>query len=375
MRILVLNYEFPPVGGGGGRVAEDICRVLAERGHDVRVQTAHVKGLPRFEERDGYRIFRTPSLRRRADRCTLWEMGFFLVLNLLPSVQHAITWKPDVVHVHFAVPTGVLGWLINLAAGIPYVLTAHLGDVPGGVPEQTDRIFKMIKPLTVPIWRRAAAVTAVSEYIRKLALRSYDVPIKTIHNGIDLDKCKQSPLTPHHPPRLVFAGRFNPQKNLLFLIDILERVSDLDWEMDLLGDGPLMNAMKARILETGLTKRVRLHGWVAPDRVEQTMSRSDILLLPSVSEGMPVVGVRALGHGLAILGSDIGGIADVVQIGVNGYLCPVNNEDAFEKALRDMLTSDGLLWAMKRESRCLARRFDLHRVVQRYEQIFEAVVE
>lgn len=375
MRILVLNYEFPPVGGGGGRVAEDICRVLAKRGHSIRVQTSHVKGLPKVEERDGYRIYRSPSLRRRADTCTFWEMGTFLAMNLLPSMRHAVTWKPDVIHVHFAVPTGVLGWLINLATGIPYVLTAHLGDVPGGVPEQTDRIFRIIKPLTVPIWQRAATVTAVSEYIRKLALESYDVPIETIHNGIDLVKCRQSPPYPHDPKRLVFAGRFSPQKNLLFLIDALGHVSDLDWHMDMLGDGPLMEVVTAKIHEGGLTDRIHLHGWVEPDTVERIMSQSDVLLLPSLSEGMPVVGVRALGHGMAILGSDVGGIVDVTENGVNGFLCPVNDTDAFEKALRNVLASDDLVQGMKRESRRLAQRFSLEKITQCYEEILRKAVD
>ena len=371
MRILVINYEFPPVGGGGGRVAEDICRVLANRGHSVRVQTSHIKGLPKVEKRDGYKIYRSPSLRRRADTCTIWEMGAFLIMNMLPSMLQAVTWRPDVIHVHFAVPTGVLGWFIGLITGIPYVVTVHAGDVPGGTPGLTDHIFWLIKPLTVPIWQRAAAVTAVSEHIQRLALRSYDVPIETIPNGVEVSECKQSPLAPHNPQRLVFAGRFNPEKNLLFLIDVLRRISDLEWEMDMLGDGRLMEAVKARIHKAGLANRIHLHGWVKLEEVATIMSQSDILVLPSLSEGMPVVAARALGHGLAILGSDIGGLADVVQDGVNGFLCAVNEADAFERALRTMLTSDDLLRGMKGESRQLAHKFDLQAIVTRYEEIFE----
>lgn len=375
MRILVLNYEFPPVGGGGGRVAEDVCRFLAKRGHTIRVQTAYIKGLPKIEERDGYTIYRSFSFRQRADTCTVWEMGAFVIMNLLPSMRHTLIWKPDVIHVHFAVPTGVISWLINRITGIPYVLTVHLGDVPGGVPEQTDHLFRIIKPLTVPIWRYAAAVTAVSDYIRRLALQSYDVSIETIHNGVDLSQCKQSPSNPHHPKRLVFAGRFNPQKNLFFLVDILERVSALDWHMDMLGDGPLMDAIKSKIEQANLADRIHLHGWVDPATVEMIMSQSDILFLPSLSEGMPVVGARALGHGLAILGSNIGGITDVVQNKLNGYLCPVNDTAAFEKALRNMLTSDERLKAMKQESRSMAPEFDLQNIARRYEQIFEATAK
>ena len=105
------------------------------------------------------------------------------------------------------------------------------------------------------------------------------------------------------------------------------------------------------------------------------MSRSDVLVLPSLSEGMPVVGVRALGHGLAILGSDIGGMADIVRDGENGFLCRVNESDAFESALRTMLTSDDLLRRMKSRSRQLAHKFDLQAIVTRYEGLFEAVAK
>ena len=63
MRILVLNHEFPPIGGGGGRAAEDICRELSKRGYEIKVLTTHIKGLLHEEERDGYQIIRLPSLR------------------------------------------------------------------------------------------------------------------------------------------------------------------------------------------------------------------------------------------------------------------------------------------------------------------------
>jgi glycosyltransferase involved in cell wall biosynthesis len=373
MRVLVLNYEFPPVGGGGGRVAQDICRGLAARGHSIRVLTSLARGLDRTEERDGYAIYRGFSFRRRVDACTVPEMGAFVVFNLLPALRHAIAWKPDVVHVHFAVPTGVVGWWLGLVTGIPYVLTVHLGDVPGGVPDQTDHLFRWIKPLTVPIWRRAAAITAVSDSVRNLALRSYQVPIETVYNGVDLSRCRPSPPAPHDPPTLVFAGRFNPQKNLLFMVEVLGRVADMRWQMHLLGDGSLMGAVKTRVHELGLAERVHFHGWVEPAQVEAIMGQCDLLLLPSLSEGLPVVGATALGHGLAIVGSATGGIIDVVRDGANGFLCPVNDARAFERSLRQALGSAERLQAMKQASRVLAEEFDLQRVVTKYETILQRV--
>jgi glycosyltransferase involved in cell wall biosynthesis len=373
MRILVLNYEFPPVGGGGGSFSEGLCRTLAAMGHEIRVQTVHFRGLPKTEVKSGYTIYRSRSGRTRSHTCSVPEMATFLVAALLPSLRMARAWKPDAIHVHFAVPTGVLGWLLHRLTGIPYALSVQLGDVPGGVPDQTERLFRWIKPFTVPIWNDAAAVTAPSGHIRQLALRSYRVPIEVVPNGVDTSNIKQSPGYPHHPVRLVFAGRFNPQKNLLFLLRVLEKTKDLSWEMDLFGDGPLMGDLRAAADSAHLTRRIHFHGWVSPDRVDAAFGVSDILFLPSLSEGLPVVGVRALAAGLAILGSDIGGISDLVRSGTNGLLCPAGDGQGFEAALRDMIQSRDRLVLMKKESRKLAGNFSFAEIGLKMERILARV--
>ena len=95
----------------------------------------------------------TASGRRAADTCTVPEMGLYIATSLLPTLRHCWQWKPDVVHAHFAMPTGVLAWTAKRLARVPYVLTAHLGDVPGGVPTQTDRLFRYLGPAASAIWR------------------------------------------------------------------------------------------------------------------------------------------------------------------------------------------------------------------------------
>jgi glycosyltransferase involved in cell wall biosynthesis len=375
LRILVLNYEFPPVGGGGGRVAEDLCRALAARGHAVRVLTSHAAGLPRRERRDGYDVRRYPALRRRRDRCSPAEMAGYLALGAAPVVHEALTWRPDVTHAHFAVPTGPLAWLARRCAGVPYVLTAHLGDVPGGWPQQTDRLFKAVNRFAAPVWRGAAAVTAVSEFTRRLAVAAYGVPVETVLNGVDLRACRPGPGRPSPVRRLLFVGRLTVQKKALFLLDVLARLRDLPWALDVLGDGPTRPAVEARVAQHGLGGRVRLHGWVSPEAVEAAMAADDVLVMPSLSEGLSVVAVRALAFGLAVLASDVGGNLDVVRPGANGFLCPVNDPDAFTACLRRLLLEDDLLAAMKRASRELAAAFDLDRIVSRYEAIFRGVVQ
>jgi glycosyltransferase involved in cell wall biosynthesis len=372
MRILVLNYEFPPIGGGGGQVAADLCRYLARFGHDIRVQTSRVRGLPAKEVRDGYVIYRTWSGRRQAHTCTVPEMGGFLAANLIPALRHAFAWRPQVIHVHFAVPTGVLAWIIRRVIGIPYVLSAHLGDVPGGVPTQTDHLFRWLKPFTVPIWRDAASVTAPSGYVAELAWHAYGLAVTTVPNGVEMDSLHPLPPMVHTPTRLVFAGRFNPQKNLIFLLEVLEKVRDLDWRLDLVGDGPLRSELETLSRRLGLAGRVHFYGWVAPEAAITIMRQSDILVLPSLSEGLPLVGVQALGLGLALATSDHRSLKDLVQDGVNGFTCPVDDAEAFARRLRDLLTAPHLLLAMKRASRELAPRFEAGRVARQLEALLLA---
>lgn len=372
MRILVLNYEFPPVGGGGGRCAQDLCRHLARLGHDLRVQTAHFRGLPHREFRDGYVIYRTWSARRQAHTCTVAEMAAYLATNLLPALRHAMSWRPQVVQAHFAVPTGVLAWVIKRITGIPYVLSTQLGDVPGGVPHQTDHLFRWLKPFTVPLWREAAGVTVPSRAVAELARRAYGVKVSVIPNGVDLDSLDPLPPAVHRPVRLVFVGRFSPQKNLVFLLEVMEKLKDLDWRLDLVGDGPLRGELTARVRRGGLGERVRFYGWVTPDTALGIMRRSDVLLLPSHAEGLSLVGVQALGLGLAIVGSDYGSIRDLVPKGLNGFTCPVTDALAFARRLGALLADPGRLAAMKRASREVAPRFEVGRVAQRLAELLSA---
>ena len=375
LRILVLNYEYPPLGGGGGSFAAALCGQLVKMGHGVRVVTGYYRGLPRVEFRDGVTIYRPRSRRRQPHTCGVGEMGLFLLAGFLPVLHQALTWRPHVVQAHFAVPTGVLSWAVRRLTGTPYVLSAQLGDVPGGVPFETDRLFTWLKPFTVPIWRAAAMVTVPSGHIRALAQQSYPgVPMEVVYNGINLEGQGRSPVAPHQPVRLVFAGRFSPQKNLGVLIRGLEQVQDLKWQLELLGDGPEMPAIREQVHLAGLEGRVHFHGWVAPARVAEVMSRGDILVLPSRAEGLPLVGVQALAAGLAVLGSDIGGIAEVVHSGVNGFLCPANDAQGFARALRVMLTTGGLLPKMKAASRNRAEAFAIPQIAAQFEGIFEEAV-
>ena len=402
MHILVVIYEYPPIGGGGGQAAHDISLELARRGHTVDVITSHYKDLPRLEQHNlegkgRLQVMRIPAARRllyKADILTmsafiasgLWQATRYLKQYQNPSSGVTHQSRPDIIHVHFAVPSGPLAWALARLSGLPYVLTAHLGDVPQGVPEKTSGWFRWIYPLTPPIWNAATRIVAVSEHTRRLALQAYPQSaskMQVIPNGVDLDRLDPGEISPGKPPRIVFAGRFMPQKNPLQLVRTLVALKDIPWTCTLVGDGPLRDAVVQEIQNNDLQERFTLPGWVNPEQVIEHLRNSDILFMPSLSEGLPVIGVQSLAMGLAMVVSQIGGFIDLVEQGVNGYLIdPEQNASAapgaaggYAQALRELLTQPERLLAFRQASREKAASFDIRAVGQAYEDLFRSVCQ
>jgi glycosyltransferase involved in cell wall biosynthesis len=375
MRILVLNHEFPPVGGGGGRAAEDICRNLAKRGHEIKVLTTHLKGLPYREERDGYQIIRISSLRCEPYRASLLSMIAYVLAGVWVGLRLISAFHPQAIHVHFAVPAGALAWALSLITGVPYVLTVHLGDVPGGVPEKTDGWFRWFLPFTRPIWARAGVRVAVSEFTRGIALKHYAEEILVIPNGVAVDLLKPGAIHLNTPSVIVFAGRFMQQKAPVQIVRVLNEIQDLPWECVMIGDGPLMPDVKKAIAGFGMEDRFLLTGWVTPEEVMKWFDRSDILFMPSLSEGLPVVGVQALARGLAIVASRAGGFVDLVDEGRNGYLIQPEDAAGFSARLRDLLKNPDRLLSLRASSLEKANSFDISHITTQYEEIFLALLE
>lgn len=375
MRILVITYEYPPIGGGGGHSAKYLCQSMARRGHEVRVVSAHMRGLPKQEELEGVRIIRLPSARRKAYQADLLAMSGYILAACFYFVIHLRHWKPDVVHVHFAVPSGPAAWFYHHLSQIPYVLTVHLGDVPGGVPEKTDRWFHWVFPFTKPIWRQARRVVAVSNYTRQLALARYPMDIEVIHNGIESSQISPGLPPAHNPLRLVFIGRFMAQKNPLQVVESLARLRHIGWECTMIGDGPLRQQVEELVRRYKLVGRICFEGWLDHQDVINKLSQSEILLMPSLSEGLPIVGIDALANGLAIIASRVGGLPELVEEGNNGYLIESGDIEGFAQAIQVLLTDRQKLHSFRQASWKKASLFDLDRITEAYERVFQQAIE
>ncbi len=374
LRVLVLCYEWPPVGGGGGRAARDVAETLARRGHAVRVQTVRLAGMPRREfSSPNLDVRRTWGFRRRPDRCSPAEMAGYLLTSFGPTLRHLREFRPDVIHAHFAVPTGPLALAGSLLGGVPYVITTQLGDVPGAIPEQTDHIFRALDFAIRPVWRKAAAVTTVSRFVADLAWRAYGRRPELIPNGVTLEGRPGLPERPSKTVRLLFVGRFNRQKNLPFLFQALAGLSHAPWTLDVVGEGDDGPALRRFAAAQRWDEKVRFHGWRERGEVDALLAGSDLLVFPSTVEGLPLAVLEALKFGLGVLASDLPPLRDLIKAGANGRLLPASDEAAWTTALRDTLADPARVLGWRQASWRLAERFDLEKVTDAYEGVFRRV--
>jgi len=374
LRILVLTHEYPPVGGGGGRVAQDLSQGFVQAGHQVHVITAQCGDLIAEDKDRGVNVRRIKSLRKEPYQASFFAMLAFVITASIETLKSIHNWKPDVLHVHFAVPAGPIAWVANRLTKIPYILTIHLGDVPGGTPQKTDRWFKFIFPFTPPIWKKAAKVVAVSNYTKELALKRYDVPIEIIHNGIHVDP-QQLVVQLQDPIEIVFAGRMIDQKDPVQVVRILAQCKQYQWHCTMFGDGPLKELVEKEIKKEDLESRFNLPGWLSPEMVQNHLLKSDILLMPSLSEGMPVIGVHALAAGLCLIVSKVGGFVEIVDNGENGYLLQAGGGEIWTKTILDLLQDTEKILRMKQKSLEKALQFDLNVIVNSYLSLFQDVIQ
>ncbi len=238
MKILLINSEYPPVGGGAGNASANIARLLVQMGNEVLVVTSQFGNLPREELCAGVRILRGPAFRRYSDRSTAMEQSSFIVGAALRAFSLAGDFKPDVTLAFFGLPSGAVAWLLKIFLGIPYVVSLRGGDVPGFRPYDFWLYHKLAVPFLHVIWRKASAVVANSTGLRDLAT-AFDstINIPIVPNGVDLEKFSRA----RHawsPPRILSVGRVVYQKGYDLGLLALAGLKDLEWEWRIAGDGP-----------------------------------------------------------------------------------------------------------------------------------------
>jgi len=371
MNILVINYEFPPLGGGGGIATYYIARELCRQGHTVSVLTSKFRALRWTETLEGIQMYRVPVLRKRRDYCSVIEMASFIVMSLPVLLYLLATRRYDLIHIFFGVPSGPLGYLAKKIFGIPYLIRMGGGDVPGFRPFQYKRLYKILKPCLHILWRNAAFLIANSAGLREMAYRAFpQLPIYVIPNGVDLARFTNGhQRVPSATVRILFVSRLILRKGLQFLIDALPAIRQQaagPFVINVVGDGPDKDILLKQIETLGVGECVRFYGYVEHDKLPEYYLDADIFVLPSLAEGMPNVVLEAMGSGLPVVATRVAGSEDLVQDGQNGFLIAPKNPSELGNALLRLINDRDLRERMGAASKTLVQKYTWERVTEQY---------
>lgn len=368
MRILMLCYEFPPVGGGGSKVAFGLSRELVRMGHEVDVVTMAWRERPRYEELDGVKVHRAPAIRRAVHVCTGPE-AFSYVLGALPVVWDLVKrGRYDINHTHFIFPDGVISWLLRRRFGLPYVITAHGSDVPGYNPHRLQRAHRVL----APAWRRvvqdASRIVCPSEWLRSLVHRR-PVAANTvvIPNGFDCGRFRTS----NHGERILIATRLLERKGVQHLLRAVEGLP-LAEEIQIAGDGPYLPTLQR--LAADARVRVRFWKWLdnGSPELAALYQNSGIFVLPSEAENFPIALLEAMSAGLAIVTTQGTGCAEVV--GDAALLVPPNDVPALRAAMCRLLDDPALRARLGEAARRrVAAKFNWRTVAEQYLALYHGV--
>lgn len=378
--VLLVNYEYPPLGGGAATASEQIARELALAGHRVTMLTSAFGDLPRNEVLNGVEIRRIRVWRRRKDRCSIPEMITFMISGAMAGRAFVKQERVDATLAFFTIPCGHIGLLGKWAAKVPYIISLRGGDVPGAKGWNLALFHTLCLPLTKLIWSRASSVVANSQGLRDLAQRRCPKTVDLIPNGVDTTFFSHptAPATQRDIFEILFVGRLSVHKDLPTLLRALKRLrADLTLaaRLTIIGDGPERAALEQLTRQLGLDGRVNFRGWMDRRHLREAYQKADVLVLPSLDEGMPNVVLEAMACGLPVVATSIKGIVDLVEDGQTGFLFPPGDDQALSNQLAQLIRNHELRRVMGAAVRRRAEEFSWKETARQYSELISQAIE
>lgn len=290
------------------------------------------------------RVFHIPSMGRN-----IHPLRDLVTLHVLIGLIGKV--KPHMICAHSS-KAGLLGRLAARACGVPVVFTAHGWSFSNNAQNIQKKAYILAERMAA---RWSDKIICVSDYDRRLAMK-YNVGEKdqliTVHNGIPDLSDKKYIAVPgkKNPVKLIMVARFREPKDYPLFLKVLGAIQNGEaFEVDLVGDGPLLEECKQRAYRSGLGNKVNFLG--ARTDVPELLARAQVFVLVSKWEGFPVSILEAMRAGLPVVASDVGGIKEAVIDGRTGILVPRDDEGKLREGLRVLIKDPNLRVKMGRNGR------------------------
>jgi glycosyltransferase involved in cell wall biosynthesis len=357
MKIAILVQYFPPKGQAGTEIATYfMAEQLARRGHTVHVITSSSEDLTGEMVEKGFHIHRIPLNKTRILGIVLF---WYAIIGTIRKI------RPDLVHAQ------------SLASGIPALLSKKLLKIPYAVWGQgSDVYFPKGFLIVTPekIIRNADAAIALTEDMKRAMQEICHRDIVVVPNGISIvDQVEGTNDTADHGKSILYVGRLEPVKGVRYLIRAMKQVHDTIpyARLIIIGEGTERAMLEALSTRLGIREFVQFGGEVPHGKVLSFMQQADVFVLPSLSEGFPMVIVEALSCGLPVVASRVGGVPEIITNETNGYLVEAKDEGALAESILVLLQDEHLRKKISDANKELVKKYSWENVILKLEKIYE----
>ncbi len=285
--------------------------------------------------------------------------------------------RPDILHIHWPFPHGLMAWPASKLLGIPIVFSFH------GAELLLVHKFGFVAYILRWLLPMVSGVTANSSFTQGLIRKLYAGPVTVIPYGLTIKPKPPKQRSPVEVPRLLFVGRLDERKGLRYLLEALPLVlAEQPVRLRVVGKGLLEAEIKAQCSSLGLNAVVDFLGFVSKEELAEEYADCDIFVLPAIvdskgdTEGLGIVMIEALAHEKPVVATTVGGIVDVIFSGTTGLLVPEKDPYALAQAILKLLWEPNLAEQMGRKGlQDVQARFSWSRIIPLWQKIFAAALE
>lgn len=376
MRILMVNCEYPPIGGGAAQANHQLLKQFAHQ-PDLYVDllTSGIKSCPPIETfASNINIHRIPLKKKnlhywRKLEVIRWIYQANRYYRQLITQNHY-----DLAHAFFAFPSGYPCY--RSADHLPYIVSLRGSDVPGyNVRLGLD--YLLLARLFRNIWNRADSVIANSIGLRDLAQKfTPNLEIPVIPNGIDTEQYIPAPQHPFHRPiRALTVARLISRKRLDLLISTLAHTNQLNTPVHLTiaGQGNLLQTLRKQADTLNVLEQITFLGRVPSEQMPAVYQQHDLFLMSSAHEGMSNAMLEAMASGLPIITTPCEGVTELITN--NGIIVNQPNPQAIAQAIVNLSTNEDLYRTMSQNARQHAASFSWQATAQQYLDIYRQIIK